>query len=211
MRLVCLSDTHGRHEGIEVPEGDILLHAGDISQRGKPDEISAFDHWLGTLPHPHKVMIAGNHDFLFERQPALAKSLLTHAVYLNDSGIELAGIKIWGSPISPWFYDWAFNRQRGAEIRQHWDLIPNDTDILITHGPPFGILDLTKSGESVGCHDLLAAVQRVQPRLHLFGHIHEAYGQCQVDETWFVNASNLDFNYRPVHPVTVIDWPLTTP
>jgi Icc-related predicted phosphoesterase len=208
MRLVCISDTHGLHGQMVVPEGDILLHAGDLSKRGEPYEISIFDDWLGTLPHPTKIIIAGNHDFAFERDPGLAQSLIRNAIYLNDSGVEIDGVKFWGSPISPWFHDWAFNRHRGADIRRHWDLVPAGTDVLITHGPPLGILDLTRDGDRVGCEDLLAAVQRVNPRLHLFGHIHEAYGQQTIGNTLFVNASMLNFRYQATNAATVIDWPL---
>ncbi|MBC7410804.1 MAG: metallophosphoesterase, partial [Arcicella sp.] len=116
-------------------------------QGGRIEEIEMFNEWMGSLPHRHKVVIAGNHDFFFEKYPKEAKRLITNATYLNDSGILIEGLHIWGSPIQPWFYDWAFNRKRGKDIRKHWDLIPTNTDILITHGPPFGILDATERGE----------------------------------------------------------------
>jgi Icc-related predicted phosphoesterase len=209
MRLVCLSDTHGLHDQIVVPDGDLLLHAGDVSRRGKLSEIIEFNRWLGTLPHPHKVVIAGNHDFLFEKEPSLAASLISNAVYLNDSGVEIGGIRIWGSPISPEYHDWAFNRERGAEIRRYWDMIPPETDILITHGPPRGVLDQTQGGHLAGCADLAEVVEKIGPKLHLFGHIHEAYGQLRLGNTLYVNASVLNFSYEPVHPVVVLDWPLT--
>jgi Icc-related predicted phosphoesterase len=206
MKIVCISDTHSLHNRMEIPDGDLLIHAGDVSSRGGMTEIADFNEWLGTLPHPHKVIIAGNHDFGFERYPKEAKALITNAKYLNDSGITIEGLKIWGSPIQPWFYDWAFNRQRGKDIRKHWDMIPPDTDILITHGPPFGILDDTDRGEKVGCEDLIDIIQtRVRPRLHVFGHIHEAYGQQQVKETLFVNASMVNLAYRPVNQAIVVD------
>ena len=161
---------------------------------------------MGSLPHRHKVVIAGNHDFFFEKYPKEAKRLITNAKYLNDSGILIEGLRIWGSPVQPWFYDWAFNRKRGKDIRKHWDLIPTTTDILITHGPPFGILDATDRGEKVGCEDLLDITQnRVRPKLHVFRHIHEAYGQHQVDDTLFVNASMVDLEYRPVREAIVVE------
>lgn len=206
MKIVCISDTHSLHSRMEIPDGDLLIHAGDISSRGGMAEIRDFNEWLGTLPHPNKVMIAGNHDFGFERYPQEAEALITNAKYLNDSGITIAGLKIWGSPIQPWFYDWAFNRQRGKDIRKHWDMIPTDTDILITHGPPFGVLDDTERGEKVGCEELIKVIQkRVRPRLHVFGHIHEAYGQQQVNDTLFVNASMVNLAYRPVHQAIVVE------
>lgn len=191
---------------MEIPDGDLLIHAGDVSSRGGMNEIRDFNEWLGTLPHPHKVIISGNHDFGFERYPKEAEALITNAKYLNDSGITIEGLKIWGSPIQPWFYDWAFNRKRGKDIRKHWDMIPTDTDILITHGPPFGILDNTERSEKVGCADLMDIIQhRVRPRLHVFGHIHEAYGQQQVEDTLFVNASMVNLAYRPVNQAIVVE------
>ncbi len=207
MKIVCISDTHTLHKNMKIPDGDLLIHAGDVSSRGKLDEIIQFNDWLGTLPHRHKVVIAGNHDFYFESNPSHAKSLITNAIYLNDNGVEIKGIKIWGSPIQPWFYDWAFNRQRGEDIRKHWELIPTDTDILITHGPPYGILDETTRGELVGCEDLLEVIQqRVKPRLHVFGHIHESYGKTEIDETTFVNAAMVNLQYRPVNQAIVVDF-----
>jgi Icc-related predicted phosphoesterase len=205
MKIVCISDTHGGHDRMLIPDGDILLHAGDMSKRGREAEIRDFNAWLGTLPHRHKVVIAGNHDFLFESDPIFAESLITNAVYLNDSEITVAGLRIWGSPITPWFYDWAFNRFRGADIRPHWDLIPIGIDILITHGPPVNILDNTISGKNVGCEDLSEAIARVRPRLHLFGHIHEAYGVAHQDQTQYINACMMDISYQPVNQAIVIE------
>jgi Icc-related predicted phosphoesterase len=205
MKIVCISDTHSLHRQFQIPEGDILLHAGDISKRGRLPEIVEFNDWLGTLPHPHKIIIAGNHDFLFEQEPLVAKSLISNAIYLEDSGVEIEGLKIWGSPMSPWFFDWAFNRERGEEIRRHWQMIPADTDVLITHGPPFGILDLTIHSKQVGCEDLLEVVKNLKPQIHLFGHIHEAYGKRKIGSTRYINASLLDVNYKPVHKPIIVE------
>jgi predicted phosphohydrolase len=207
MRLVLLSDTHNLHAALAVPEGDLLIHAGDLSMMGSLEDVEAFDAWLAGLPHPHKIVIAGNHDFCFERAPGEAEARLTRAVYLRDSGLTLGGLRFWGSPWQPWFFDWAFNLQRGPEIRAKWDLIPADTDVLITHGPPAGHGDLTTRGDHAGCADLLDAIRRVRPRLHVFGHIHEGYGQTSEGETLCVNASNCDVDYQPVNPPIVLDWP----
>ena len=205
MRIVCLSDTHNLHDRIEVPEGDLLLHAGDATRRGTAEEVAAFLDWLAAQPHRHKVLVAGNHDFLFEREPDLASGLVRDAIYLRDAGVEIEGLKIWGSPWQPWFHDWAFNLQRGAPLREKWDHIPPGTDVLITHGPPYGIFDRVDRGELVGCADLLDAVGRIKPRLHLFGHIHEGYGREMRDGTTFVNASICDVAYRPVNAAIVVD------
>lgn len=205
MKIVCISDTHGKHEKMTIPDGDILLHAGDISKLGKESEIKDFNDWLATLPHQHKVMIAGNHDFLFEQAPKLAQSLITKAVYLEDSFVEIENLKIWGSPMSPWYHNWAFNRKRGKEIRKYWDLIPEDIDILMTHGPPYGILDKTIHNEQVGCKELLEVVTKIRPKIHLFGHIHEHYGVVENNHTKFINASMLDIKYRNINEAVVLE------
>ncbi len=207
-RIVCISDTHSKHHKINLPDGDILIHAGDISSYGTEKEVRKFDNWLADLPHPHKIVVAGNHDFVFEREPDIAKELITHATYLEDSGtvLEEFNLKIWGSPITPWFFDFAFNRQRGEEIDAYWQKIPEETDILITHGPPHGILDDTVRGDHVGCEALRKRVDKIRPRVHIFGHIHEAYGAYYNQHTWFVNAAIMDISYKPINPPLVLNW-----
>ncbi len=206
-RIVCISDTHNRQENLRVPDGDVLVHAGDLTGRGTIPEITAVNRWLGELPHPHKVVIAGNHDFLFERDSALARSLLTNAIYLQDSSVEVEGLMVWGSPWQPWFYDWAFNLPRGESLRRKWEQIPEGLDILITHCPPSGILDETAAGEHAGCEELAArlSAMRAPPRLHVFGHIHESYGIRREVRTEFVNASVCDLSYQPINAPVVTD------
>ena len=160
MKIICISDTHNLHKELKIPDGDILIHAGDMTCIGGIYEIKEFNQCLGTLPQRHKIVVAGNNDLYFESVPLLANLLITNAVYLNDSGIEIEGLKIWGSPISPNYQDWAFNRERGEAIRKHWEMIPEDTDILITHCPPFGILGFNNRGIHEGCQDLLEIVQQ---------------------------------------------------
>jgi Icc-related predicted phosphoesterase len=205
MKIISISDTHGQHHGLRLPEGDVIIHAGDISPKGQLAQITAFVHWFSQLPFTHKIFIGGNHDFLLEEDRSLFDSLFASSgcIYLNDSGVEIEGLKIWGSPITPWFHNWAFNRHRGEPIRQHWNLIPADTDILVTHGPPFGILDRTVMDQNVGCADLLQTVQQVKPRYHIFGHIHEGYGQMEGEGTTFINASVMDERYRRVNEPVV--------
>jgi len=206
MRIVALSDTHGMHERLQVPDGDLLIFAGDCSSQGREYEVASFLHWFAALPHPHKVMIAGNHDFLFEQNPEKTLAMIPPGIiYLNDSGVTIEGVKIWGSPYSPRFFDWAFNCDRGEDIAQHWRLIPDGTDVLITHGPPAGILDRTMDGDVAGCEDLLRHVERVRPKVHVFGHIHEGYGMVDKDGTCFVNACNADVRYRMRNLAVVLD------
>lgn len=197
MKIVALSDTHGRHEQINVPGGDVLVHAGDFCGYGTLEEVEAFNDYLGTLPHAHKIVVAGNHDWPFEREPEQAQKLLTNAIYLQDSGIVIDGVRFYGSPWQPEFFDWAFNLPRGSALAEKWAQIPGDTDVLITHGPPLGVLDRTMAGLSVGCEDLAKALsQRIKPKLHIFGHIHEGYGLMDKQGTAYVNACCCDERYQ---------------
>lgn len=207
MKIILISDTHGFHEQMIIPDGDILIHAGDISLKGNEKEIKAFLNWFSNLPHTYKIMVAGNHDWLFERQDsAYIQNLIPeNIIYLNDSGTEIKGLQIWGSPVQPTFFSWAFNRDRGREIKSHWDLIPLHTDILITHGPPFGILDKTDKGMHVGCEELRKRVDLIKPKLHVFGHIHEAYGLHHENNTIFANASLLNVNYKHTNKAIVLE------
>lgn len=207
MKLVCISDTHNQHNNVPIPPGDVLIHAGDFTSGGSIKEIIDFDSWLASLPHKWKVVIAGNHDLLFEKAPTLARSLVPNAIYLQDQMTEIQGIKIYGTPWQPRFFDWAFNLDRGNEIRRKWDMIPEDIDVLVTHGPPYGILDQTIIGELVGCDDLLARIEIVKPKCHIFGHIHHSYGAMmgEGDNTLHINASSLDERYKYKHPPFVID------
>lgn len=175
---------------------------------GRPLEVRSFCDWFRVQPARHRVLIAGNHDWLFEKAPAHAKECVGEGItYLEDSGATIDGLKFWGSPVQPWFLDWAFNRQRGADIRRHWDKIPLDTDVLVTHGPPEGVLDQSWPGQSdhLGCEELCDAVQRVQPLLHVFGHIHGSGGRIQFDTVRSVNASVLDEGYRVAHEPVIIE------
>lgn len=208
MKFVFISDTHGQHHALRLPPGDVLVHAGDFSKRGRPEEVADFMDWFGQQDFPHLVCIAGNHDFMAENFPAAFQALVPpHVHYLNDTGVKIEGIRLWGSPITPWFFDWAFNRHRGADIRNHWSLIPPDTDILITHGPPYGILDrVAKTGHPVGCRDLLRKIQELRIRIHVFGHIHEGYGQTSMDGVRYINAAVLDEHYTLKNEPVIHNW-----
>lgn len=187
----------------------MLIHAGDCTNRGTRKEVVDFLDWFSTQAFAHRIFIAGNHDFFFERQPDLVihDMIPEQVTYLNDSGVIIDDRLVWGSPVQPWFLDWAFNRERGAEIDQHWALIPPEVDVLITHGPPQGILDRTIRDETVGCEALTARLPDLKPRLHVFGHIHESYGSLEQKGTLFVNASSIDVRHRPIHPPQVVDLP----
>ena len=189
MTIVAISDTHCCHRDLRLPEGDMIIHAGDICQNGTEGEVLSFLNWFTKLDFRYKIFIAGNHDFFFdgETDNYLSKIIPPNITYLNDSGIQIEDLHIWGSPVTPWLYDGAFNRN-GRNISKHWKMIPANTDILITHGPPYGILDKNRVGFSAGCQSLKRAVKRIQPKLHVFGHIHEAGGMVELGGTTFVNA-----------------------
>lgn len=214
MKIYYFSDTHGMHaewaKKHPLPEADVIVFTGDMSGRGYKYEISQFLDWFSDLPYEYKIFIAGNHDFGFDngdKEDVLAM-IPDNVIYLNDSGVEIEGIKFWGSPIQPEFNNWAFNRKRGDEIKEHWDMIPDDTQVLLTHGPPFGILDyVPRSDLQVGCQDLLMAIKlRLKDlRVHAFGHIHEGAGIKSMDGITYINGSILDEYYQIKHPGHLID------
>lgn len=206
-RLVLISDTHNKHlEMATLPEGDILIHAGDFSARGSLDELLSFNDWLGKISHRYKVLVSGNHDHCFQRTPDKAQELLTNAIYLQDRLVEIEGLRLYGSPWQPWFFDWAFNLSRGSELRAVWEKIPDQTDVLITHTPPYGILDTILNGKKVGCEELATRVKQLRNlRLHVFGHIHEADGEEIHGNVRFVNASICTVEYQPDNSPVVVD------
>jgi Icc-related predicted phosphoesterase len=196
------------HDRVQVPDGDVLIHAGDFMDTGRnPTEATGFFAWFEAQPHKHKIVIAGNHDVFFEQYNDMARRLVPTSVhYLEDSGVEIEGIKFWGSPVQPVFFDWAFNRERGFAIRQHWRMIPEDTQVLITHGPPDGVLDETPNGTHVGCFDLTRRLEALNDlKLHVFGHIHHSYGRRDVKDLTFVNAAVCNERYRPINAPQVIE------
>jgi predicted phosphohydrolase len=198
MKLVLISDTHEHRPA--VPDGDVLIHAGDLTMNGKLSYLIEELDWMKSLPHKHKILISGNHDWGFQHlmtqgREDLAHDLAAPMIYLRDSEVVIDGVKFYGSPWQPWFYDWAFNLQRGAEIGAKWDLIPIDTDVLITHGPPKHILDWVGK-DSVGCEELATVVNRIAPSIHVFGHIHGAYGRREYGMTKYYNASMVNEAYQ---------------
>lgn len=209
-RIVCISDTHGRHHRaeVDVPDGDIVIHAGDFSSMGTEYQTEVFVDWFKSLPHRHKILICGNHDWIGEKDgKRLIKMLAgTGISYLCHEPCEIEGIKIFGSPWSPAFHNWAFNYDR-MHGEYMWKSIPDDTNILITHGPPFGILDHVPGGarqsswntsDHVGCEALLNRINQLeQLRLHVFGHIHCSRGILEVGKKTFINASVLNDGYLP--------------
>lgn len=209
MKVVGISDTHSMHRRIPAnPGGDVLIHAGDSLGQGTLENIEELNEWLGTLPHRHKIVIAGNHDWAFQETPELARQALTNAIYLEDSGVEIKGVRFWGSPWKPTFMDWAFMLERGEPLHQKWRLIPDNTDVVIAHGPPKGIDDEANLGfkcQNVGCIDLLARIHQLSLKAHILGHIHEGYGEYLQGQTTLINASTCTARYEPRNAPIVIE------
>ena len=201
-KIVCISDTHGYHRRLDIPDGDILIHAGDIDPVwGSIYELMDFLDWLGELPHKYKVFIAGNHDLEFESKPMICQELIVKkgtGIYLENIHVVLDGVKIFGSPYQVPFVG-AFNVS-DSRRKTMWKQIQDDTDIVITHNPPFGILDGawrmepdSQVGEmykeSVGDPFLTKRLEELKPKLSVFGHIHESYGKLKKNGTTYVNAA----------------------
>lgn len=218
LKIIAISDSHNKHEYMRIPDGDILIHSGDATMLGTYIELSDFINWFGNLPHKHKIWVAGNHDWgmdnngkdflkwcqrrgrtlidLTNIKIAIEMECKKYGIHLLDkSGIEIDGIKIWGAPDNPQFGGWAFNRNN-TELTQIWKGIPDDTNILITHAPPYGILDVTMEGDMVGDVPLLKRLNTLPDlKLHVFGHIHESAGIKEVNGITHINASMLDRYY----------------
>ena len=209
--ITFISDTHGKHNELtkDLPGGYMIIHCGDVSNRGLIYEINQFTEWFSNLPYTYKIFIAGNHDFGFEkiRKSNEVGVAIPHGViYLQDEMVEIDGIKIYGSPWQPEFYDWAFNLPRGEKLAEKWALIPGNTDILITHGPAFRMLDHVPSGMMVGCEDLFNRIIEVKPKIHASGHIHHARGAKEFNDTLFINASICTERYDPTNKPFVVEF-----
>lgn len=206
MKIICFADTHRRIDNLDIPRADVVICAGDFCNSGSLEDVVAFNGWFSRLPCRHKIIVAGNHDVCFEKSPLLAKTMLSDGIiYLQDKEIEIEGIKFYGTPWQLPFMNWAFNLTED-ELCRKFAQIPNDIDILISHSPPYGILDSTPTTKNLGSKSLLEKVYQVKPKYHIFGHIHHGYGRYidKANNINFINASLLDESYNFVNrPVMV--------
>lgn len=217
-KITFISDTHNKHKhltskgmGNILGSGDILVHAGDSTSMGQKHEINEFLKWFSKTDFEHKIFIAGNHDFGFEEQTDIDQEFKDLGItYLFDNDITIDGIKFYGSPWQPEFYNWAFNLPRGEELAAKWEKIPDDVDILITHGPAYGILDYAPIGGHVGCDELYRKIVEVKPKIHVCGHIHDSYGQKSMGGIEFLNASTLNDRYEYAHKPIVVEYDTET-
>lgn len=205
MKLVCTSDLHGHWDNQDWPDGDVLIVAGDITVYGGLKEIEKFNDRLADYPYRHKLICAGNHDWAFYEKDkrARARLAITNGQYLEDEYVTIEGVKIYGSPWTPQFFSWAFMLPR-HKMHTVWDKIPDDIDVLVTHGPPAGKGDWN-GHEYVGCEALREAVLRIKPRYHVSGHIHGCPGISSNEHTVFVNASQCNDAYNPVNKPIVVE------
>lgn len=206
MRIVCVSDTHERHKRVKLPEGDVLIHAGDWTARGNAHRLAAAGRWFASQPFAHRIAIAGNHDISLQYNPGLGLSCFSGSIYLSEGSAQVEGLHVFGTPWSPAFNGWAFGAELGQECRKHWDRIPRDVDVLVVHGAPHGYGDCCKDGRQVGCPDLTRTIEEICPKLVVCGHIHEDYGIHEMPcGTVVVNASVLDEAYALTNSPIVID------
>jgi Icc-related predicted phosphoesterase len=220
MRLVFISDTHN-HIDFKIPKGDILVHSGDLTMMGRVPEVVKSAEWLGKLKDSHGfkaiVLVPGNHDWLAEKEPGLMRAAMEEVgvVYLDHKAAVVEGLRFFGSGYTPRFYDWALNVDRGPKLAALWAQIPDDTQVLITHGPPMGQLDTCPARdddgypngltEHVGCADLRDRIKDLKDlKVHAFGHIHRP-GKTVVDGVAYFNASTCNERYKPVHEPQVFD------
>ena len=227
MKITFISDTHGKHNQLteDLPGGDILIHAGDFMNAGyyKTEAIEFFNWFDAIDNYDTKVFIAGNHDRIMEDDPTWAQGYLTGfktIEYLQDDWMGLyfdgpngdmpeENIRIYGSPWQPEFFNWAFNLPRNSDImKEKWDAIPDNTDILVTHGPPFGFLDIPGHGTpmNVGCEMLRYRIDELRPKIHVFGHIHGSAGYYFNGHTHFINASVLNERYVYENKPLTFEW-----
>ena len=216
-KLVLISDTH-LWQPSDLPQGDILVHAGDMTMEGSLSEVASIATWLGNLPgYTHKVVVPGNHDWLFQRDQATARLLLQEKgiILLMNDAIELLGLRFYGSPDTPEFCNWAFNHPRGQELARIWSRIPTNTDVLVTHGPAKGTLDSVgriadetygvyaeenMTYEHVGCADLAARISQLKLKAHVFGHVHRPGIVQSPSGLVSINATLVNERYEMVYP-----------
>lgn len=207
LKIVCISDTHNNHSKLVLPEGDILIHAGDFTYTGKELEITNFANWIKTLNYKHKIVIAGNHEKSLDSNNLKIKQFLKDAcTYLEHELVVVEGIKIFGTPFQPKFCNMAFNRNK-TQREELFSQIPSDIDILITHSPPHDILDTIYNGTQVGDLELRKELKtRLKPKLHVFGHIHENNGVLKIENTTYINAAICNLDYYPTNKIHTFNY-----
>lgn len=212
MKIVHISDTHGAHGSLlenrlleiyEAEKPDVIVHSGDFMMKSMDwESANDFITWYLKLPFKHKLLIPGNHDCFIEmlsKNDYVRKQLIPEEIHLLiDSSVVIDGVKFYGSPFTPEFHNWCFMLDHDKQ-QTHWKNIPDDTDVLITHGPAYGVLDQTGMEHNpghLGCVFLLKRIQELDIKAHLFGHIHGGYGREDVNGYLALNSSILNERYK---------------
>lgn len=210
MKILFLSDTHSKglskiFDGLYIDDVDVLVHCGDFSNMGKLHEMINFNKWLGKLPFKHKIFIAGNHDLCMEKDPNWAKSIITNATYLQDEELIIDGVKFYGTPWCVSFGSWAFGLPGNSEaMEKKRAMIPDDVEILITHTPPYQIMDVNFLGEHCGCVKLRHRVNELKKlKYHCYGHLHEGYSPIPFGK--FINCSVCNEKYEAVNSPVIVE------
>ncbi|SHI88768.1 Predicted phosphoesterase [Mesonia phycicola] len=202
MNIICISDTHNFHDKLTLPiEGDLIIHAGDLTEAGTERELKDFFDWFSKLPYPYKICIAGNHDFYLENisKQELEELIPNNVIYLEDEAVNINGINFWGSPYTFTHHNWAFKKKQ-LEMETHWKKIPQQTNVLITHTPPKGVLDESNKEAEIGCPFLKEQITLKKPKFHIFGHLHENYGIVKLQQTTYINATSFIHNLSIPNP-----------
>ena len=200
MNTMFMSDTYGHHEAVLLPRGDMIIHAGDLTRNGTESEVRDFLQWFSHQNYKYRIFIAGMHDSLFEQEPGLARRLLpSNVIYLEESGVEVGGLKIWGSPFNTFNHGSAFSVSSSEEINGHWDKIPHDCDIVTSRTPAYGMLDEDESGEHIGSKDLLRRLVKVEPGYFVCGNVQGTHRHEYRYNINFINASLLNQEHKIVY------------
>ena len=199
MKVVVISDTHELHEALGVLEGDVLIHCGDSAYgfNRSAAQVDRLDDWFGRQHFERILVIGGNHDFELQKRVETNERLFRNADYLQDKAIQFQGTNFYGAPWIPELSGWAFHLP-ADELCNRWDLIPDNTDVLITHTPPANILDRNSRGKACGCPNLRKRVIDLKPRVHCFGHVHASGGTIELQGTTYINASLVNSQYELV-------------
>lgn len=207
LKVVAISDTHGMHSQLTIEPCDILIHCGDYSGMGYEWEVESFLEWFNKQPATRKIFINGNHEVEPEKNKRLFNDMLSQypgITYLEHSMVEIEGLKIYGYPLTPRFNHWGYMADRGSiKMLSALSMIPSNIDILVSHGPPYQILDKCDNGAEVGCVDLLNELDRIAPKFFLCGHIHSSKGEKIVNGIHYINCAVLNDHYQLVFKPTV--------
>lgn len=206
MKIICISDTHNKYQMLDgrLPNGDILIHAGDLVSHGTVEEIQNFINWYSKQPHEYKIFVGGNHDGALEHSKERI-TIPNNLIYLENEQIIINGLKIWGSPVSPPFRSFGF--MWDEEKRESlYKKIPENCDIIINHSPPFGTLDTVLEGMQVGCKYLAENISRIKPKVVICGHIHESYGYILKEGILYINPSIMTRWYQPTNSPIIVEY-----